>query len=105
MSEDSTISEIDNCPRCNATVILSHGFEKGAYQPDFDEAEPEVQYGVCKICDTRFRRQEQFRSGKRIAVYAEWTGGVWLELLTKDVPVDLSMCDLETGSARKKQTS
>ena len=83
---DNSPQEIDNCPRCNSTVVLKHGFAKGAYESDLDDTDTEVEYGICKICDTRFRRREEFRNGKPVAVYEEWTSGVWLEVRTKEVP-------------------
>lgn len=83
---DYSAQEVDNCPRCNATVVLSHGFVEGAYESGLDDTDTEIEYGICKICDIRFRRREDLRNRKLIAVYEEWTGGVWLEVHTKEVP-------------------
>jgi hypothetical protein len=99
----------DNCPRCNKSVILEHGFSEGAYEVS-SSSEPgsedtEIVYGTCNICGTKFRIREEFseKKGYPVAIYEEWaclipelnlrvvkTGPLlcrWWKLKEKPVPV------------------
>lgn len=66
--------EVDNCPRCGAQVVLEHGTLEGAYEITLDIGPTEIEYGVCKICGTKFRRREVLDKRKRrlVVVYEEW---------------------------------
>lgn len=67
MEEDA--NEVDNCPRCDTTVVMEFGLRAGA----FEDSEEEMPWGECKVCGTKFRRREELSSEGSVAYYDVWT--------------------------------
>ncbi len=72
VGEQPIAQEIDNCPKCNKTLALEHGFLEGAYEGGFDE-DTEVCSATCDVCGTKFRRIETTNEkGYAVAIYEKW---------------------------------
>lgn len=70
----NNVLETDNCPICNTSCELEHGFEKGAFETGLETEEKEIVYATCKTCGTRWRRREGYLGESKMkAVYEKWT--------------------------------
>lgn len=71
--EPEFVGETDNCPVCGTTVVLEYGSKAGAFEGGmFDDSDADQMWGVCKLCEAKFRRREEHSPIKSFAYYEVW---------------------------------